>query len=432
MEPDRFITFSLRDNRLTRILAASLDAVEPGRIVRQYLVNNDLPAHRRLFLLGIGKAAEPMTVAAADFFDTFEKALIITKRSLGKVEAITSSQVRGVITLMEAGHPIPDERSLAAGQAVMDFVSSLEADDLLLCMISGGGSALVTAPLAGLSLSDLQIFTAVMLTRGAAIDEFNLLRRQVDRLKGGGLLKAAKSKILCLILSDVIDDDLTTIASGLTVPDHSKKENVLAILNKYKIKDRISEVILNDISLEKEPDPSIIDRVKNVIVANNKIAARGAYDQAIMDGFFAEMVKTNLMGQAGMVGKELAGVLKAELASKPLPFCLIFGGETTVTVRGTGKGGRNQELALAAVDTLADLQNGMLVSLATDGNDGPTDAAGAVVTGETRRRSLQLGMEPGEYLMNNDSYTFFDSLGDLLKPGYTGTNVNDLIFLFGF
>jgi hydroxypyruvate reductase len=188
---------------------------------------------------------------------------------------------------------------------------------------------------------------------------------------------------------------------------------------------------LNDIASEIGSDDSIFDRVQNVVIANNKLAAEGAKEEAQKEGFFSEIINTNLHGEARIMGKQLAEALKIALEQKQHPFCLISGGETTVTIRGTGKGGRNQELALASVDILNELKNAMFVSLATDGNDGPTDAAGAVVTGETHRRSISLGLTPLEYLNRNDAYSFFNLLGDLLKPGYTGTNVNDLIFLFG-
>jgi hydroxypyruvate reductase len=171
--------------------------------------------------------------------------------------------------------------------------------------------------------------------------------------------------------------------------------------------------------------------VQNIIIANNKLALQAALEQAQKEGFASEIIDENLHGEARLLGNQLAKILRSSLQRRPHPFCLISGGETTVTIRGTGKGGRNQELALAAVDTLKNLKNTMLLSLATDGNDGPTDAAGAVVTGETYGRARTLDMIPARYLMNNDAYHFFDRLGDLLQPGYTGTNVNDLIFLFG-
>ena len=431
MDADRFLTYSLRDPGLRRILAAALEAVEPGRLIRQYLEINILPPHERLFLLGIGKAAEPMTMSAAVFFQDFEDALIITKQSLGIFNKTVASRIHGRVTVLEAGHPIPDERSLAAGPAVLDFVSRLKKDDLLICLISGGGSALIAAPRDGLTLADMQILTSSMISLGATIDELNILRCQIDKLKGGGLAGSTKARVISLILSDVIGDHLPAIASGLTVPHQAKINQVVPILKKYRIEDRVSSATMNLLTRVIKSDESALGRVRNEIVANNKSAVEGAFAEAKTQGFSTEIIDTSLHGEAHLMGKQLAEFLQVAGREKRHPFCLIFGGETTVTIHGNGKGGRNQELALAAVDTLKDLKNLMLISLATDGNDGPTDAGGAVVIGDSYGRSIELGMYPFEYLTRNDSYSFFEILGDLLKPGYTGTNVNDLIFLFG-
>ncbi len=388
MDANRLLTRSLQDPRITRILAAALDAVEPSKLVRSYLQKADLPKHNRVFLLGIGKAAEPMTLAAADILNHFTNALIITKHASG--------QTRERITVMEGGHPIPDERSLAAGQAVLDFVSKLDENDLLICSISGGGSALVTAPKEGITLAKIQAQTSKLLASGATINEINSLRRKLDRVKGGGLARATKAKVVSLILSDVIGNTLETIASGPTV------------------------------------DLLLGERVQNIIVGDLRAAAQAARDQAIFEGFDSDILDLEIKGEARNVGMSLAMALKDERRKKKTPFCLIAGGETTVTIKGGGKGGRNQELALAAVDELRGIENILLISLATDGDDGPTDAAGAVVNGESCQRAKKLGMSAPDYLSRNDAYNFFDPLDDLLKPGYTGTNVNDLTFLIGF
>lgn len=387
MDVNRFRTHTLQDERVLRILSAALDAVEPGRIVRDYLLRAALPAHERVFLLGIGKAAEPMTLAAADMLTQFTEALIITKHA--------SHPPGERVTVIESGHPIPDARSLAAGRAALDFVSRLNENDLLICLISGGGSALVTAPREGVTLEEMQSKTAALLASGAAIHAINDLRRQLDRIKGGGLARATKAKIVSLILSDVISNSMKTIASGLTV------------------------------------DAALGDRVQNVIVGDVQVAAEAAKQQAVIEGFDSEILDWQIQGEAREVGHQFAKRLKEERRQRAIPFCLIAGGETTVTIRGNGKGGRNQELALAAVDELSGVENVSLISLATDGDDGPTDAAGAVVNGQSRRRGERLGMAAPDYLSRNDAYHFFESLGDLLKPGYTGTNVNDLVLLAG-
>jgi glycerate 2-kinase len=430
MDSNRFATHSLQDARLMRILSAALEAVDPFKAVQKYLPAVD----GRVFGLGIGKAAIPMMDALAGRIP-LSGGLAVTK--------FASGLSRRSYTVMEGGHPIPDARSLQAGQHVLEFVSRLEKDDTLICLISGGGSALVTAPY--VPLEDLQTLTSLLLSSGARIDEINTLRRQLDRIKGGGLARATKARIISLILSDVIGNPLEAIASGPTAPDPTTREDALTILNKYsqflttETRRHGDTLFLNSVTqclrgskmLETlKPDDPILARVQNIIVGDNKLAARGALEQAERDGFYAEILTNELQGEARQVGRELAHRLRVDTSKRSHPFCLIAGGETTVTIKGNGKGGRNQELALAAVSELRDLKNVMLISFATDGDDGPTDAAGAVVTGESAQRAEALDLDATGYLSRNDSYPFFQALGDLLKTGPTGTNVNDLIFLF--
>jgi glycerate 2-kinase len=431
VQAERFLTNSLQDLRIARILATSIDSVEPAGIVRKKLENIKLPNHNHLYLLGIGKAAEPMTMSVIDSYNDYTKALIVTKFSNKQNPLSFSRQTDKKITILVGDHPIPDQQSLTAGTAITNFISQVQEDDLLICLISGGGSSLVVAPRNGISLKDTQYITSVMLNNGANIEEMNLIRCQLDHLKGGGLAEATKGKILSLILSDVISDDLSMIASGPTVPNMISISLLNKILDRYGITNLISKTKLDIIRSRKIFQNSNISHVKNLLVANNKSAANSARDQAMMEGFFTKVINTNLAGEASTVGRQLAEFLKDAKNSSSRPFCLISGGETTVTIKGSGKGGRNQELALSTVDILKGVNNAMLVALATDGNDGPTDAAGAVVVGNTYSRAKKLGMSTSDYLARNDSYSFFESLDDLLKPGYTGTNVNDLIFLFG-
>ncbi|MDQ2692662.1 MAG: DUF4147 domain-containing protein, partial [Chloroflexota bacterium] len=267
------------------------------------------------------------------------------------------------------------------------------------------------------------------------IDEINTLRRQLDRVKGGGLARATKAKIISLILSDVVGSPLEAIASGPTVQDPTTKEDALHILKKYELEQQVPDSIL-DIMLTtgklvaEDGNESLGGRVQNLVIGDNRLAAQAALEQAQREGFRAELLTSELQGEAREAGRDLAQRLRAERAVRPHPFCLIVGGETTVTIQGNGKGGRNQELALAAVDELAGAEDVMLITLATDGDDGPTDAAGAVVTGESARRAKLLSLDAADHLSRNDAYSFFEALGDLLKTGPTGTNVNDLIFLF--
>jgi hydroxypyruvate reductase len=403
-----------------RILASALDAVEPGRLVRDYLGQTRLPPYEHLFILGIGKASEAMSLAAIKALPDFTSALIITKH------ATCTPPPR--VELMEAAHPVPDARSVMAGRAALDLASRLTENDLLLCLISGGGSALTVSPRTGIGLRDIQVLTSALLAAGAGVEDINTLRRQLDGFKGGGLARITKGRVLSLLLSDVIGDRIEAIASGPTAPDPTSGADALGILGAYGIQAPPNVYAL--LSTQRSSGDLPSSRVTNVVVGSNDMAAQAARQQAEAEGFHARVLRTDLQGEARELGTRLAGRLKADSADDPRPFCLIAGGESTVTVQGNGKGGRNQELALAAVDTLAGMKDLMLVTLATDGDDGPTDAAGAVVTGETAERAHAAHLDVDDYLSRNDSYHFFESLGDLLRPGYSGTNVNDLTFLF--
>ena len=431
MDADRFATHSLKDARIQRILSAALKAVDPFEAVQKHLPNLD----GRVYGLGIGKAAIPMMDALAQRIP-LSGGLAVTK--------FASGLGRKLYPVIESGHPVPDARSLQAGERVLEFVSSLHAEDTLVCLISGGGSALMTRPYEGITLDDIQSMTRTLLACGARIDEINTIRRHLDRLKGGGLARATKARVVSLILSDVIGNPLEAIASGPTAPDPTTRADALDILEKYfpiqttESQRRTETLFLNSVAqclsgskaLETlKPDDPTFARVQNMIIGDNSLAARAAARQAQLEGFHAEVLANDLQGEARDIGVMLAGKLREEISKSPRPFCLIAGGETTVTINGKGKGGRNQELALAAVKELADLEDAMLISLATDGDDGPTDAAGAVVTGDSAQRAAALGLDAADYLSRNDAYPFFNALGDLIKTGPSGTNVNDLIFL---
>jgi hydroxypyruvate reductase len=346
---------------------------------------------------------------------------------------------------MEGGHPLPDARSVQAGEKVLEFVSSLREDDTLVCLISGGGSALVTAPY--VPLEDLQALTSLLLASGARIDEINTVRRQLERIKGGGLARATKARIISLILSDVIGNPLEAIASGPTVRDPTTREDALKIINQYsrvlttESRRHGDNSFLNSVTqwlttLEENrsskpvvDDNSIFARVQNIIIGDNKLATQAAVRQAEEEKIHTEVLTNSLHGEAREVGVMLAKMLFEKSQRRKRPFCLIAGGETTVRVSGEGKGGRNQELALSAAERLRGMRDVLLVALATDGDDGPTDAAGAVVTAESADRAQARGLDAADYLSRNDAYPFFQELGDLIKTGPTGTNVNDLVFL---
>jgi len=417
MNANRFATDSLNDPRILRILSSALEAVDPAEAVRRHLPNLE----GNVFGLGIGKASIPMLMALAEAYP-LSGALAISKHA--------SSLDRNLFPVLLGGHPIPNLDSLRAGNHALDFVSALGEDDTLVCLISGGGSALVTAPYEGITIEDLQTLTSLLLASGAAIEEINTLRRQLDRVKGGGLARATKANVISLILSDVIGNPLEAIASGPTYPNPTTSEDALAVLKKYEIEEKVPKSILNHLDNDTMSEAKIL-KGAHIIVGDNKIAARAAMEQAQREGFESEILTNELQGEAREAGGMLAQKLRDEMLIRKRPFCLIAGGETTVTIKGDGKGGRNQELTLAAVSELKGLDDVMLISLATDGEDGPTDAAGAVATGESAQRAESLGLNVADHLSGNDAYHFFDGLGDLIRTGPSGTNVNDLVFLFG-
>ena len=345
------------------------------------------------------------------------------------------------LTLHEAGHPIPNEAGQEGALRILDLARQAGEHDLLFCLISGGGSALLPAPVEGITLADLQALTGAMLRCGATINEINAVRKHCSRLKGGQLARvAAPATVISLVLSDVVGNPLDVIASGPTVPDTTTFGDAYAVLDKFGIVDEVPQAIVDhlragmagDVPDTPKPGDPLFDRVQNVIVGSNAIAARAAEAAAREMGWHTLVLSTYVEGEAreiALVGAAIAKSLVSEGWPIPRPACVIAGGETTVTVRGTGKGGRNQEIALAAAIALDGWQGVTLFTLATDGTDGPTDAAGAVVDGQTVSRARELGMSAADYLARNDSYSFFDRLDDLIRTGPTNTNVNDLLFV---
>ncbi len=331
--------------------------------------------------------------------------------------------------MIEAGHPVPDQSSVRGAQAVADLARQATARDLVLCLLSGGGSALLTLPVPGLTLADLQALTDALLRSGATINELNTVRKHWSRIKGGRLAHlVAPATLVTLVLSDVVGDPLDVIASGPTVPDPSTVADAQAVLERYGIWTGRA------VPFQETPKPGdpAFERVQHVIVGSNRLAAVAAVEQARRLGFGALLLSTYVEGEAREVARVAAALAKGMRGhGDPLspPACLVWGGETTVTIRGAGKGGRNQELALAAALALDGWPGVLVMALATDGTDGPTDAAGAIATGETVARARALGLDPQAALDVNDSYPFFDALDDLILTGPTGTNVNDLLFV---
>jgi glycerate 2-kinase len=467
MNPGSFWTTSFRDTpwgeRVTRILAAALDAVDPAAAVRRFLHRDgnllhvgeqvyDLAKYERVFLVGVGKAGTPMARAAAEVLgDRIAGGVVVVKE--GHSDSSTGNLLPGAVegsspvagrpwSVIESAHPIPDARSVEGAQRVADLLAQTTERDLVVAVISGGGSALLTLPASGLTLADLQALTGALLRCGANINEVNTLRKHLDQVKGGGLARMAHpATLVTLILSDVVGSPLDVIASGPTVPDPTTFAEAYALLERYGIVasvpppvvEHLRRGVAGEVEETLKPGDMRFERVQNLIVASNAQAAEAALAVARTEGFNTLLLTTYLQGEAREVGRVLAAVAR-ELAAagRPLPgpACIVAGGETTVTLRGNGMGGRNQELALATVADLAGLPGIALVTLATDGGDGPTNAAGAVVTGATLQRARQRGLDPHTYLARNDAYPFFDALGDLLRPGPTQTNVNDLVFMF--
>ncbi|MBN2043854.1 MAG: DUF4147 domain-containing protein [Anaerolineales bacterium] len=443
MKPEQFLTENLRTHphrdEVIKILAAAIQAVDPYEAVRQHLNLMDDNLHiggytytlrrsRRIFLIGAGKAGLPMAKAAVDLLGSqIVDGVVIVKDGHGGPDHL------GAVKIREAGHPVPDQRGISATTEILSLLEQTGPDDLVLTVISGGGSALMTAPIQGISLAELQTLTNLLLKSGAEIREINQLRRRLDRVKGGGLVQAAApAKLAALILSDVVGDPLELIASGPTVLATGQWQKASDILQKYNLQEQMPDSI--KAALRHPPPPPFAPKAaNNILVGNNRIAAEAAIQQAATLGYQTELLTSSLSGEARKVGREYGGMLKMLAEENPhKPVMWVTGGETTVTVIGEGQGGRNQELALAAVEEIAGVTDAALISLATDGEDGPTEAAGAVVTGETLGQAQKIGLDPAKYLANNDSYRFFKQVGGCLVPGPTHTNVNDLLFLFSW
>ncbi|HHX64067.1 MAG TPA: glycerate kinase [Chloroflexi bacterium] len=441
-------TEDARRRQIVEVLQAALDAVDPAEAVRRYLScrghvlivgerRYDLAQFARVFVVGAGKASAPMAQAVEDILGD----RIVAGHVNVKYEHVAPTRI---VQVHEAGHPIPDEAGVAGAEQIVDLLQEAGEDDLVLCLISGGGSALMTLPVEGVTLAEMQELTDALLRRGATINEINTIRKHLDRLKGGNLARLAHpAQVISLILSDVVGNPLDVIASGPTVPDTSTYVDAWNLLERYGLVDDAPESIVAHMrrgvegeigDTPKAGDP-IFENTQNVVVASNDIAAAAAERAARELGYHTLVLSTYIEGEAREVAKVFAALAKETLASDrpvPRPACLIAGGETTVTIRGEGKGGRNQEMALMAAMCLRDLDDVAVVCLATDGNDGPTDAAGALADGSTVARAQALGLDAWEHLQNNDSYPFFAALDDLLLTGPTNTNVNDLTFVFAW
>jgi glycerate 2-kinase len=432
-----------RKTILERVFYAGLRAVDPGAAVWRHVrriketlwagyCSYDLERYRRVIVVGAGKGAAPMARALeAILGDRLTRGVIVVK--YGHTLPLEK------ISILEAGHPIPDENGLKAAEAVLSELEGCTEEDLVICVFSGGASALLPAPRAAIDLGEKQTTTRLLLACGATIQEINAIRKHLSRLKGGGLALAAHpARVVSLFLSDVVGDPLDVIASGPTVSDPTTFGDCVDILDRYSLTSRIPERVrqLLDLGLRREEPETVkasdraLERVQNIMVGNNRSALFAARDEATTLGYETVVLTSQLQGEAREVAGFITAVAKEILASDhPIhpPACILAGGEPTVVIRGKGKGGRAQELALAAAMAIDGLEGVFLLCAGTDGTDGPTDAAGAFADGTTCRRARRLGCDPAAHLAQNDSYPFFRTLGDLFVSGPTRTNVMDLI-----
>lgn len=432
-----------------RIIDAALESVDAEQAVRKYFWREGAILHageavynlnefRKVYIAGLGKAGAAMLKAAAHVLgDLLDCGVVVVKEGhMGEAGLLPHS-----VEVLEAGHPVPDERSVWAAGRLLGLVDRMTSDDLLVGLISGGGSALVTAPAEGIGLEDLQNLTDLLLASGAAIEEINILRKHLDQVKGGRLAgRLNGGTAVVLVLSDVIGDSLQAIASGPFAADSSTFQDALKVFEKYHLLDKVAPSIQSilekgmqgEIADTPKGHEVIFDRIRHIIVGSNRLAVQAALKQAEREGYNGFLLTAELKGEARQAGQSIAAVARQiHSGAGPVqrPACVVAGGETTVTIHGKGKGGRNQELALGAVEGLAGLDGVLLATLATDGGDGPTDAAGALVSGKTWEHAVQAGLDPHSYLHENDSYSFFQALDDLIITGPTLTNANDLVIM---
>jgi glycerate 2-kinase len=390
---------------------------------RRYLLNR----FRRIFVIGAGKASAEMALAL--------EALLGRRIAGGLINVKYGHTARlRRIDLNECGHPVPDEAGVRGAQRIAQIARDAGEDDLVICLISGGASALLPMPAAGLTLEEEQRTTELLIACGASIHEINAVRKHISGIKGGQLARLCwPAAVISLIVSDVVGDDLDTIGSGPTAPDRSTFADARAVLARYAIENRVPAAVRARLreGAEETPKPgdAIFSRVQNAIVVSNRLALQAAAKQARTLGYRTMILSTTIEGETRDVARVHAAIAKEICASghplKP-PACVISGGETTVTLRGNGTGGRNQEFALAAALDIAGLERTLVLSAGTDGTDGPTDAAGAMTDGSTMERAIAAGLNARRALDENDAYPFFDKLGDLIRTGPTGTNVMDV------
>lgn len=393
----------------------------------------DLTRFGNVFVIGFGKASATMARAVEEILGDFLTRGWVTVKYGHTVPLATHK-----IHLHEAGHPLLDENSLEGTRQILDLVDRATENDLVIALISGGGSALLELPVPGVSLDDVRAMTDALLRCGATINEMNTLRKHISQVKGGQLARRARgAPLLALILSDVLGSPLDTIASGPTAPDATTFADARDVIERHGLRGQIPPSILahiergarGEIPETPKAGAPLFARVHNVIIADLTMACNAAWHTARGLGYNALLLSSFVQGEAREFAKFLAAIAREIIATdRPVakPACIVCGGETTVTLRGRGKGGRNQEIALATAIEIAGMSRVVVLSGGTDGTDGPTDAAGALADSDTLARAARLGLDARAFLANNDAYNFFQPLGDLLLTGPTGTNVGDV------
>ncbi|MFQ5975558.1 MAG: glycerate kinase [Candidatus Hydrothermarchaeales archaeon] len=436
---------TLRDRKAReialKILEKVLEEADPKRAVKKIFrirgheldvkgTKFNLREMENIYVIGGGKASGGMA-------ETLEEILgqRITKGFVNIPEGTKARYKTSRIELNETSHPIPNENGVEGSRRILQIADEAREKDLVLILISGGGSSLMPLPLEGLSLKDLQNVTDELLKSGAVINELNAVRKHLSGIKGGRLAMACyPAMAIVLIISDVVGDPLDVIASGPTVPDPSTYNDAMEILRKYgligkfpRIREHLLEGSRGKIPESLKPYDEAFSRTHNFLIGCNKMVIQKIHED-ISTRYKSEVLATDLEGEAREVGEMLGETIMNKRGSISLPYVIISGGETTVTVKGKGVGGRNQELVLGAMSKL----NGegvVIASMGTDGIDGKTDAAGAIADGRSLKKAIELGLSPQDYLDNNDSYNFFKRMGELVMTGPTGTNVNDVIVM---
>lgn len=414
---------------VTRTVRRDGDDLIIGR--RRYRLSN----YERLVVVGAGKAAATMARAIEPILGRhFTEGLVITKYG----HRLATKR----IAVAEAGHPLPDRAGLNAARRILALVRGLTPRDLLVVLLSGGASSLMTAPVAGVTLSAKQRVTDQLLRSGAGIDELNTVRKHLSTIKGGRLAALSAATIVTLVLSDVIGDDLSSIGSGPTSPDPTTYLDAVRCLRRHRLWSSAPSTVRRHLisgtkgRLADTPKPgaALFRRVHHEILGNNALAVAALCAAARSEGW-RTLLLPPFTKEARVAGAEMGALARSILMRQrpvPRPFCVVAGGETTVTVKGNGRGGRAQEFAVAAARAIAGLPDVYVAAFATDGSDGPTDAAGALVSGETLSRARRMGIDLQAALANNDTYRVLKRLNCQIMTGPTGTNVNDLYLLFVF